>query len=253
MPRLTANDDAMGSYQIGGGGNFTFSGARVDRLGATEYTLVTIAVDETGSVYGFDKELHQCLVTAVESCKKSPRSDNLLIRVVTFSDRYKKGVNEIHGFKPLSEIDPNAYPAIKPGGNTPLCDACYSGLGAMNIYGKELVDQDYGVNGILFVVTDGGENASTATKTMVRKEAERSVSGEILESMVSVLIGVNAASYVRELEDFRKETGMTQFIDAGEATPRKLAKLAAFVSQSVSSQSQALGTGGPSQSIAATI
>ena len=42
-------------------------------------------------------------------------------------------------------------------------------------------------------------------------------------------------------------------IDVGDATPRKLAKLAAFVSQSISSQSQALGTGGPSQNIAATI
>ena len=42
-------------------------------------------------------------------------------------------------------------------------------------------------------------------------------------------------------------------IDAGDATPAKLAKLAVFISTSISSQSQHLGTGGPSQQIAATI
>ena len=46
---------------------------------------------------------------------------------------------------------------------------------------------------------------------------------------------------------------ISQYIDAGAATKGKLAKLADFVSQSVSSQSQALGTGGPSQNISATI
>ena len=88
---------------------------------------------------------------------------------------------------------------------------------------------------------------------MVADEARKSVSGEILESMVSVLIGINGSSYSSWLSKFQKEAGLTHFIDAGDATPRKLAKLANFVSQSVSSQSQALGTGGPSQNISPTI
>ena len=46
---------------------------------------------------------------------------------------------------------------------------------------------------------------------------------------------------------------MTKFIDAGAANERSLAKLADFVSQSISSQSQSLGTGGPSQNISAVI
>ena len=250
MPRL--NDENMETMNIGGG-NFTFQGARVENLGATEYTLVTIAVDETGSVDGFEKQLREALVTAVESCKKSPRSDNLLIRVITFGSQHQNGINEIHGFKELAEIDPNDYPQIRPGGLTPLCDAAYSSIGAMNSYGQQLVDDDYGVNGICFVITDGFDNSSTATMQMVKDEARKSITGEILESMISVLIGVNAQQYASELQRFQDDAGMTQFIDAGEATQGKLAKLADFVSQSVSSQSQALGTGGPSQNISATI
>ncbi|OGM99293.1 MAG: hypothetical protein A2915_02490 [Candidatus Yanofskybacteria bacterium RIFCSPLOWO2_01_FULL_41_34] len=248
MPRL---DESMQSHKIGG--SFTFSAARVERLGAAEYTLVTVAVDETGSVQGFSDQLREMLVTAVESCKKSPRSDNLLIRVITFGTQYKNGVNEIHGFKPLGEIDTVSYPTIKPGGSTPLYDACYSAIGSQNVYGKKLDDQDFSCNGIVFIITDGGENASVATAQMVADEAKKSVSGEILESMISVLIGINGSSYSRWLSQFQKDAGLTQYIDAGDATPRKLAKLAAFVSKSVSSQSQALGTGGPSQNISATI
>ncbi len=251
MPRLTENP-SMNARTIGGS-TFTFTGARIEELGATEYTLVTIAVDETGSVWGFDKELRNMLVMAVEASKRSPRSDNLLVRVITFGSQHKGGVNEIHGFKPLADIDPAAYPAIRPGGDTPLCDAVFSAVGATNTYAKELADNDFGVNAIVFVITDGGENASTATMRMVKEEIERAVRGEKLESLVSVLVGVNTAGCGRLLATFKQEAGMTHYVDAGEATKGKLAKLAGYVSQSVSSQSQALGTGGPSTQIAATI
>ncbi len=241
----------MQGYKLGG--NFTFTAKRIEKLGATEYTLVTIALDETGSVSGFEAELQAMLVQAVESCKRSPRSDNLLVRVLYFSSKYPKGLSEIHGFKPLSEIDTSLYPVPSPGGMTPLCDATYSGIGAMNTYGKDLFAQDYLVNGIGFVITDGGENASTATMDMVKQEFKKAVSGECLESLVSVLIGVNAQSCRSLLEAFARDAGFDKYIDAGDANERNLAKLAAFVSQSVSSQSQSIGTGGPSQQIAATI
>ncbi len=250
MPRLM-NDDASQTFKMAG--NFTFQGAKVDRLGATEYTLATIAVDETGSVDGFQAGLRQALITAVDSCKKSPRSDNLLLRVITFSDKYPRGVNEIHGFKPLADIDPQAYPQLQPGGCTPLCDAAYSALAAANTYGDQLKQGDFAANGIIFIITDGDDNASVATTSKVKAEAERSVKGEILESMISILIGINATQYATQLANFQQEVGMTQFIDAGAATPQKLAKLGKFVSQSISSQSQALGTGGPSQNIAPLI
>ena len=250
MPRLIV-DPGMGQHKLRG--NFTFTAKRIEHLGATEYTLVTIAVDETGSVLCFKHLLLDMLKAAVGSCKRSPRSDNLLVRVLYFSDKYEKGVKELHGFKPLAEIDPAQYPMPSPGGMTPLCDAAYSAVGAMNVYGKDLYNQDYLANGIAFIVTDGGENASVATMAMVKEELERSVTGETLESMISIVIGVNTQHAQQVLDDFCREAGITQYIDAGDATEKTLAKMAAFVSQSVSSQSQAIGTGGPSQNIAPTI
>jgi uncharacterized protein YegL len=250
MPRMMNND--METGKIAGMQGFQFSGTRIERLGATEYTLVTVAIDVTGSVYGFENDLRKCLTTAVDSCKKSPRSDNLLLRVFLFSDSLSGGIEEIHGFKPLSEIDPNAYPQLQPGGNTPLYDAVFSAVGATNTYAKKLMEDEFTVNGIVFVITDGDDNASKTTIKMVKKEMDRGVSGEEIESLVSILIGINASYFANRLEELANGTGM-KFIDAGEATKGKLAKLAQFVSQSVSSQSQSLGTGGPSQNIAATI
>ena len=92
MPRL--NDD-MEFGKIGGANGFGFSGVRTEHLGATEYTLVTIAIDVTGSVGGFEAELLRCLKTAVDACKKSPRSDNLLLRVILFSTVFSNGVDAI--------------------------------------------------------------------------------------------------------------------------------------------------------------
>jgi len=251
MPRMM--DDTMETGKVGTGVQaFQFSGTRIEHLGATEYTLVTIAKDHTGSVEGFENELDASVAAAIESCKKSPRAGNLLLRVIYFSSSFPGGIMEVHGFKPLSEVDPKSYPKTRPGGMTPLFDATFSTVGATNAYAKKLMDQDFLANGIVFVITDGDDNASRSTTTMVKKEVERGAKGEEIESLITVLVGINAGQCTDKLDQFAKGVGM-QYIDAGEATKGKLAKLAQFVSQSVSSQSQSLGTGGPSQNIAATI
>ncbi len=181
MPRLTG-DPSQETHKISGS-NFSFSGTRIDHLGASAYTLATIAVDVTGSVYGFEEDLRDMVIASVKACAKSPLKDNIMVRVIQFSDRFKQGVSEIHGFKPVLEVyDPTVvpeidlkafYPPLVPGGGTPLCDAVYSSAGATNTYGKQLRDRDYGVNGIAFIITDGGENASVATMDMVKREIEQ--------------------------------------------------------------------------------
>jgi hypothetical protein len=247
-------DDTMEESKIPGMQGFNFSGIRTEHLGSTEYTIVTIAVDETGSTQGFEDALRDCLIAAVDACKKSPRSDNLLLRVLRFSTSYPNGVEEIHGFKPLQEIDSQQdYPQLRPGGMTPLYDVCYSSIGAINVYAKKLMDDDFLANGIAFIITDGWDNQSQATPSMIKDQVEKAVKGEDIESLITILIGINATEAFDELSNFQKEAGIDQYIDAGEANKGKLAKLAAFVSQSVSSQSQALGSGGPSQNISATI
>ncbi|HKX73593.1 MAG TPA: hypothetical protein VJM32_06240 [Candidatus Saccharimonadales bacterium] len=262
MPRLVGNnsgDDAgMQTYQIGGS-NFTFQATRIGGLGASGYTLVTIVVDTTGSTSGFTQQLREMLLTVIAACQKNARKEFLLVRVIVFSTSYNNGHEELHGFTRVLEINTSDYPTIHASGATPLWDATFSGVGAMAEYAEDLTSQDFDVNGILFVITDGvegdwsGNPVSTVRPAEIKAKLAKITTGELMESMLAILIGINADHCRSELEQFRVDAGFDQYTDAGNATPDSLAKLAAFVEFSISSQSQALGTGGPSQSIPATI
>ena len=226
---------------------YGFSAASIDELGATEYTLVSICQDASGSVSAYDKEMEKCIKEIVSACMKSPRADNLMLRLQTFDS----SLREVHGFKPLGDCNADDYDGcLNPGGLTALYDAAENATEAIGVYGKDLADNDYDVNAILVVITDGGENNSTNTLNQVKKAIAKINKDEHLESLVTILVGVNVdAGLNKELEDFKNEVGFTQYIGLGDADSKTLAKLAKFVSSSISSQSSALGTGGPSKSL----
>ena len=224
---------------------FHFSAVRPETLGATEYTLVTLVLDKTGSVSSFAKELFDIKKTVVEACRKSPRAEFLLLRVVEFNS----AVDEVHGFKPLAEIDTASYATPRCGGLTALADATFAAVSASNAYGKTLSDQDYLANAIVIIATDGDDNASRTTVMDLKAEMAKAVAAEHLESLRTVLVGINAGQCRNSLESFKNEAGLDQYVDVADATPQRLAKLADFVSRSISAQSQSLGTGGPSQAL----
>lgn len=224
---------------------FGFSAVRPETLGASEYTLVTLVLDKTGSVSSFANELFAIKKAVVDACRKSPRAEYLLLRVVEFNT----SVDEVHGFKPLADIDATGYSVPSCGGLTALNDAAFSAVSASNAYAKTLTDQDYLVNALVVLATDGDDNASRMRPTDVKAELSRALQGEHLESLRSILVGVNAGQFRTQLQQFQAEVGIDQYVDVADATPQRLAKLADFVSRSISAQSQSLGTGGPSQAL----
>jgi hypothetical protein len=68
---------------------------------------------------------------------------------------------------------------------------------------------------------------------------------------VPLLLGVNVQDQEvsRYLKQFHKDAGFTQYIEIDKADMKTLARLAEFVSRSISAQSQALGSGGASPSL----
>ena len=232
MPRL----DQMTQGAIQG---FTFSGARPERLGASEYTLATIVVDVTGSVSGFQKDLRACALSAIDACKRSPRSENMLVRLVAFNESPK----EIFGFMPLSDIDDVMVDLPDPSGGTALIDAIFACASATNAYGKQLADQDYLVNAVSFIITDGDDTCSRMSAKMARDEVESGTKAEYLEGSQIALIGVNAKNFASKLDTMASNLGLSGFIDAGNVDASSLAKVARFISKSVSSVSQSLQSG----------
>jgi len=245
MPIL--NSVNMEAHRIGGS-NFGFSAKRIDELGASEYTLGLVIVDVSGSVASYRTEIEAAIKEIVRSCRHNPRADNMMLRLVIFDT----AVTEVHGFKPLTECNEDDYDGCAQiGGMTALYDASYSGIKSATQYGADLTKQDFDVNAAVFVITDGADNASRVTPQMVKEALDEAVTSEALESITAVLIGVNAAGPLNQyLQRFQQEAGFTQYVCIADATAKTLARLGKFVSQSFSSQSQALGTGGPSQSLA---
>jgi len=236
MPIL--KDESMENLKTAS--NYKFSAVKIDELEAAEYTLVTVAQDISGSVCTYARDMEQCLQTIIDACQKSQRAENLMFRLVGFNDV----LNEIHGFKLLNTITPQDYQnVLNPYGGTALFDAVQSAVEATKDYSEILYDQDYSVNAIVFIVTDGDDNSSRATAASVKRAVDQAIKSEKLESITVVLIGVGGTQVVHYLDDFQKQANITQFVDIGTATPQHLAKLANFVSKSISSTSQALAQG----------
>jgi len=225
--------------------NYQFSAVKIDELESAKYTLVTVAVDVSGSVASFKDELETTLKTILESCKKSPEAESLMFRLVAFNN----SLNEIHGFKLLNTINPTDYDNILyPSGGTSLFDAVHTTVEATKDYATILFNQEFDANAIIFVVTDGCDNCSTVSAVSVKNMVDQTIKGECLDSLNVVLVGVGTDdTYINNvLGRFKQDANLTQYVAMGEATPAKLAKLAQFISRSISSTSQALGSGSTS-------
>lgn len=253
MPRLMPTDDDQFFSIPTAAGTFQFSGVKLEKLEESEYTLVTMVVDESGTVFPFADKLLEMVKMVVKACKKHARSELLLFRLLTFNSN----VTEIHGFKLLNEIIIDDYPSFSPSGRTALYNATFDAIGATVEYANHLDKKDYDVNGCVYILTDGLNNIPPVTPAMIKDKTDEIIKSETgLESLITILIGLQdpalqgdqmAKEVFQELEMFRSDAGLTKFIDAGDATPQKLAHVAEWVSQSISSTSQALGSGGPSQ------
>lgn len=245
MPIL--NDTSLDQVNLPNS-HYGYSATRLEDLGATEYTVVTIVCDVSGSTAAFTFDMESAINKIVQASKFSPRADNLLLRLVAFDDT----LNELHGFKLLENCDLADYGGIlRSGGSTALYDATENAVTSTINYGQKLLAGDFSANAILFVITDGMDNASRLPAKNVKDALSKAVTSEALESIVSILIGVNVQDpeVTRYLQKFQQDAGFTQYIELDKADARTLARLAEFVSQSISAQSQALGMGGSSQSL----
>ena len=226
--------------------HYGYSATRLDDLGATEYTIASIVADVSGSTAAFISDMEAAITRIVQACKFSPRADNLLLRLVAFDD----SLRELHGFKLLENCHLADYGgALRSGGSTALYDATENAVASTTNYAQKLAAGDFSANAIVFVITDGADNASKSSAKQVKKAFAEAIRSEALESIVSVLIGVNVndVNVSRYLQAFHVDAGFTQYVELDNADAKTLARLAEFVSQSISAQSQALGTGGASQ------
>jgi uncharacterized protein YegL len=252
MPKLLGKSDIETGNTMSG---FQYSSIGIKNLGASQYTIVQILMDWTGSVGSFAPLLEQCLKDVFEACSKGAMSENILFRVLTFSDQMPKNHTEIHGFLPLNTIDPQLYNIPNaPYGGTPLYNVTLNAVESLFAYGKELHANRYTINSVLFVVTDGedtqhytAQDKARAMNLIANLKAELR-NGEFLDTFNSYLIGINDTSCQKALKDFERSSCFDGYKSIQDANSKSIAKLAQWMSQSVSTVSKNIG-GGNSQQI----
>ena len=247
MPKF-GEDSSLDQHKVG---NFGFTAVSMDNLESSGYTLASLVVDRSGSTQGFEKSMEAAVVASIEALRKMPTADSIMLRVLAIDS----ACEELHGFIPLADIDTSRYSgAFSPRGMTALFDGVINAAEAASAYGQQLLKDRFNANGILIVITDGCNNAGRFSMNSdlpsVKSAMTSTQQKECLESFTTVLIGVNLQSREVEqaLNDFHANAGFsTPMIALKDADPKTIAKIGKFVTDSVSSTSQALGTGGPSQ------
>ena len=250
MPKF-GQDDTLEQHRVG---NFGFSAVAMGDLdGAAGYTLATLVCDRSGSTSGFQQPMEDALKASVEALRKHPNADTIMMRVVTVADACK----EEHGFVPLPDVEVSRYDGmLAPQGMTSLFDGLVNAAEALAAYGQILRHDRYRVNGILICITDGLNNAGKfrhdGDVVYVKDAFTKPLGAESLESLATILIAVNVTDRAvsAAMKKLHTDAGFTvPMIELQDAKPDTIAKIGQFISASVSSTSQALGTGAPSQSV----
>ncbi len=227
------------------GTNYGYQGAKIDALASFENTLAIGLLDESGSTSAFARQMEGCVKEIIKALRHSPRAANLIYAHYHFDTHFR----EVHGFKPLIECNEGDYDGIwAGGGRTTLYDSEDKVINFMTDYARRQAEQHYTCNGIIWIITDGQDYGSVLGQKDVKLSLAKAITSEELESLMTILIGINDDPGIQaELEAHANTVGFTQYVPVEKADEKTLARLGGFISRSVSAQSQALGSKGPSQ------
>lgn len=238
----------LNSFALPGSG-YGYTGAAIDALPSNENTIAFGLFDESGSTRSFARQMELCVQEFVRSLRHS--ADKIIYRHCHFDTEFR----EIHGYKPLSECLETDYDGIwAGGGQTALFKSEDNVLAATLDYAEKQAAKKYIVNAFGYFMSDGQNylpgQPNAPTQDDVRMRNARCIASESLESINTIMIGVNAdAGIRRELEAHSNYVGFTQFIPIEKADEKTLAKIMGFISRSLQATSVALGSNGPSKSL----
>ena len=240
---------------------FGFSMTGIKNLTETSYTLALILVDTTGSVSGEETEIKRMIEQIVADGKRAGWGKRVLLAAYEFNSRV--GVKEIFGFDAPAAIDLSRINIIAYGA-TNLIDAIDTGNDILESAATTLVSADFITNLLLVGVTDGEDNVSVKTAKDLKKRFEQGRKNENWDSIKTILIGLRTGQPAQDqkyhgktvdgvLSDLAQTAAFDQYESSKNVTDGTYGKIGGFISQSISSASQALGSGSPSQNVSFTI
>lgn len=225
------NNDAMNTdvdFNMNYGANFNPADVDCD-----EVINAVFVVDVSGSVSSYVDHLNNAFNDFVQRMQKSHVSNQLFVSIVEFNNN----INVKSGFQPIANISPVDF-STSIGGTTALYDAVKTSLKSALDYRDNLETSGVNVKSLLFVITDGDDNASKSNPSEVKQQIKDLLREERnYFSFTSILFGVgNEADFTKA----QTEMGIEHLAKIGNSGD-DIRKMINFISASISSVSSGQG------------
>jgi uncharacterized protein YegL len=218
--------------------NYDFGNFNPNDVEVPETINAVFVIDTSSSVHAYVKELNSAINDFTVRMQKSHAAPNLFVSMVEFND----DVTVTSGFRPISEIQPIDL-ASRIGGYTALYKACDVSLKNAIDYRKDLEQAGVNCKTLLFIITDGEDNASgSVTAADVKAKIDTLMQEERnLFSFESILFGVGNAN---TFEAAQKDMGIHKLAQVG-TTADEIRKMINFISSSITNVSTGQGMSAP--------
>lgn len=225
------NEDQDQFALLGGTGSFNIGNFDPSNIQEDEVILMTVAMDISPSVQGFEKELNEAFTTFVEEMQHSHVADKLMVKVIDFNEV----VTEKTGFMPIKQIDPKAFHFKPSGSATALVDAAKIAVDSTVDYRKHLEATGINVKVLVFVITDGMDNQSKHRAKEVADTVDAINNEERnVFSFETILFGIG--NQPSEFESSQKAMHFKHLAVVGQSA-KEIRKMIGFISASVSKSS----------------
>lgn len=218
--------------------DYNFGNYNPNEVEVAETINAVFIVDTSSSVASYGQELNKAINEFTARMQKSHAAANLFVSIIEFNDN----INVTTGFRPISEIPViDLVPRI--GGCTALYKACAVGLKNALDYRKDLENAGVNCKTLLFVITDGEDNASG---NVVASDVKSIIDDLLKEernffSFESILFGVGSD---KSFETAQKDMGIKNLARVG-TTADEIRKMINFISSSITSVSTGQGFSAP--------
>lgn len=205
-------------------------GLEPDHVDGADATLVSVVLDMSGSMGTHARAVIDAYNTMQKALSDAKASSAILGTTWTFSD-----VLSLHsGFEAVGKKPPLSSATYRPSGGTALYDAVLASMTGLVSYSQALWDGGIPTRRVLFVLSDGEDNASKAPVSAVARAASALAADEAYTLAFAGFGGGDLAAVAKAM-------GFPNVVSAA-ASPSEIRAVFRQVSQSVVRVSQGLKT-----------
>jgi uncharacterized protein YegL len=142
-------------------------GAQIDDLNTDDVTLLTIVLDESGSMDSLRDTVIDAFNTMTRALHDSKARDSILVSCWTFHSAPKL----LYSHTPIDRIKDLTRAQYAPNGGTAMYDAVLDAFTGIVAYGQELRNAGIRARSLVVVISDGDDNTSGHTPAAVKTVA----------------------------------------------------------------------------------